>query len=977
MPTNTKKLYALIVGIDEYLTHIPITNRCRFGRLGGCVNDATNMFNYLKEEPAFDFQPLFLKNDEATKEAIIDGFRNHLSQAQAGDVALFYYSGHGIQEEADTNLWSTESDGKLESIVCYNEDGNNCLLADKELRYLIHLVANGADAAPKEESPHVVTIFDCCHSGDNTRNGYLFEKEHKIQERRITCVANQRSWEGFTFHDEKDQQEIRTQPLSKTLPEGIHIHLAACESDESALEVNGAGVFTSNLLKVLRRAKGDISYYDLHSQIRQYLRNSYKQKPKLRIPLDDMSYQYATFLNKDNQGKPLYGNVVYSAANGWTLDMGSLLGISPKNKTLTVTGNDGKTYTAQIKRVGLDFTVLEFKEGEPDRNQACKGEANGVMAYQLKLHINNKEGEMSDIQEVMDLIQEQSDSLILAEENQADYTLHVRNCYYYVTYPYQTYRPLFNPLDYGLLRVNESIVQHLRHISQWEYIRRLSNPYAFLFTKDAIKVEVFNGGKDGVLTPINDHNEVELDYNRHPSGVWKGKVAIRLTNTTERKLYVSMLYLQRNFSVYPRMLDPQVYPLNPGESVWALESGGGVISYSLDYVVWDYNWPYVKEPLKIIFSTEEFDVAKLEKKGLPNPITLPVLQGKVKRGSLDINEEPDPEPEVNDWTTKDVILKFVNPEYNRIEQNRLNEMMAYHQMVEYAKDIYLEPFVNEKMQPDYRIRPEIEVYEGLAPEQERGALFQAAITVANHFSRNRRHRSFKNQLKRYPARVKIVAEGDSWFQHPLLRDIIDHLMPYYNIYCTSAAGDTLRNYLQKGEFKSAIQQVNPRIFLLSGGGNDILGEGFQHFLTEAPSGSDPEKFLNEKFDAELNSLMDIYETIFSHLKSVNPKMHTLVHGYDYVMPGDHPKKGWLGRYMLAKNINSAEDRQCITNYIIDQFNDRLSNLAEPLDHVTYINLRGIVRDEQWHDEIHPTDAGYQDVAIQFMRTIDQLLKPRR
>ena len=203
MTTSTKKLYALIVGIDEYLTHIPITNSCRFGRLGGCVNDATNVFNYLQSESGFELHPLFLKNNEATKSNVIDGFRNHLSQAQAGDVALFYYSGHGIQEEADTNLWPTETDGRLESLVCYNEDGNNCLIADKELRYLIHLVANGTVEKPKEKSPHLVTIFDCCHSGDNTRNGDFFKKKNKTLERRISCVARQRSWEGFTFHDEK------------------------------------------------------------------------------------------------------------------------------------------------------------------------------------------------------------------------------------------------------------------------------------------------------------------------------------------------------------------------------------------------------------------------------------------------------------------------------------------------------------------------------------------------------------------------------------------------------------------------------------------------------------------------------------------------------------------------------------------------------------------------------------------------------
>ncbi|GJM34981.1 MAG: hypothetical protein DHS20C18_39820 [Saprospiraceae bacterium] len=974
MPSNAKNLYALIVGIDDYLAHVPITNRCKFGALGGCVNDATNVYNYLQAEPGFQLKAIFLKNDEATREAVLDAFHNHLGQAKEGDVALFYYSGHGIQEYADTNLWVEETDGKLESIVCYNEMGKTCLIADKELRYLIHRVAAGTDAVPKKKHPHVVTIFDCCHSGENTRNGYLFEKENTTRERRITCVANQRSWEGFTFHKEKDQQQMRTQPLSKTLPEGIHVHLAACESDESALEVNGAGVFTSHLLKILQRSKGDITYYDLLSQTRQYLRNSYSQKPKLFIPSDDSSYLYATFLNKENQGQPLYGNVVFTAGNGWTLDMGSLVGISPKTKTLTVRGGDDKTYTANIKRVGLDFTILEFKGEEPDREQSYKGEAEGVMAYQIRVHINNKEGDMSDIRDVMDAIQDRSENMVLEEdENKADYTLHVRNCYYYLTFPNQPCKPLIDPIDYCTEGANEAIVQYLQHISQWEYIRRLKNPYTYLFTNDSVKVEVFKGGKSGELLPINEHNEVDLGYYQRGDGAWRGAFSIKLTNTTKRKLYVSVLYLQRDFSVFLKLLSPEVYTLNEGESIWVRESKEGVIPYSLDAVVHDYNWPFVKEPLKLIISTEEFDVAKMEKKGLPDPLTLAVLRGQRKRGSLDIEDEEEPEMVGDDWTTKDIILKFVNPEYNRIEKSRLDEMMNSSQLAEYVQDIYLEPTVNEHMQPEYKPRPEIEVFEDAPSNQEKGALFQSAITLANKYSHSQRHRTYSSYLKRYPDRIRIVAEGDSWFQHPLLKDVIDHLMPYYNIYCTSTAGDTLRDYLQKGTFEKAIQQVNPRIFLLSGGGNDILGEGFQYFLNEALEGSSPEKFLNEKFQAELDSLMDIYETMFNHLKKMHPKMHTLVHGYDYVMPGDNPKKGWLGRYLIAKNIKSAKDRQCITNYILDGFNERLSKLVEPLDHVTYINLRGVVRDDQWHDEIHPTNAGYQDVAIQFMRAIDKLL----
>ena len=51
-----------------------------------------------------------LKNGEATRQAVVDAFRGHLGQAKKGDVALFYYSGHGSQEQAPEEFWKLEPD---------------------------------------------------------------------------------------------------------------------------------------------------------------------------------------------------------------------------------------------------------------------------------------------------------------------------------------------------------------------------------------------------------------------------------------------------------------------------------------------------------------------------------------------------------------------------------------------------------------------------------------------------------------------------------------------------------------------------------------------------------------------------------------------------------------------------------------------------------------------------------------------------
>jgi len=88
----TRNIYALLVGIDKYQDPVP--------SLQGCVNDITAIAQYLKERVTQDQDQLhlhILQDQEATRQAIIDGFQQHLCNAQSNDVVLFYYSGHGSQ----------------------------------------------------------------------------------------------------------------------------------------------------------------------------------------------------------------------------------------------------------------------------------------------------------------------------------------------------------------------------------------------------------------------------------------------------------------------------------------------------------------------------------------------------------------------------------------------------------------------------------------------------------------------------------------------------------------------------------------------------------------------------------------------------------------------------------------------------------------------------------------------------------------
>jgi hypothetical protein len=64
----------------------------------------------------------------------------------------------------------------------------------------------------------------------------------------------------------------------------------------------------------------------------------------------------------------------------------------------------------------------------------------------------------------------------------------------------------------------------------------------------------------------------------------------------------------------------------------------------------------------------------------------------------------------------------------------------------------------------------------------------------NALARECRQKKYQEKIASGFSGVKIVSEGDSWFQFPfLLKDVIDWLSDDYAIWSLDAAGDTLAN----------------------------------------------------------------------------------------------------------------------------------------------------------------------------------------
>lgn len=193
--------------------------------------------------------PWILTNEQATRQAIINGFEKHLCKADSDDVVLFYYAGHGSQQKVPEAFSHLEADNYNETLICYDSrTKDNWDIADKELAYLISQVS--------KNNPHTLVILDCCHSGTGTRDSEIV--------RQAPGDERQRPWDSFIFA--KDSVALEKLAAANNQDKKMkwrgfqakHIAIAACRSYETAKEytsVDGQrrGAFSYFLTETLKK----------------------------------------------------------------------------------------------------------------------------------------------------------------------------------------------------------------------------------------------------------------------------------------------------------------------------------------------------------------------------------------------------------------------------------------------------------------------------------------------------------------------------------------------------------------------------------------------------------------------------------------------------------------------------------------------------------------------------------------------------
>ena len=219
----------------------------------GCELDVDNMTRILNAQ---GFVTKSLLTQQATHDNILSSLYRSAENSVAGDVFVFYYSGHGGQQP---DFGGDELDGKDETLVAYDRE----IIDDK-----IHRVLKAF-----KSDVHVIMISDSCNSGSNYRG----RRDVIVNEESIfTPVA--RSGRNRDF-------EINAQV----------IHLGGCRDGFASEGYYGGGAFTVSLCEAWNNGQFHGSFKALHGKICELIRTGQRPQYSEYGPVSDTFRNHRAF----------------------------------------------------------------------------------------------------------------------------------------------------------------------------------------------------------------------------------------------------------------------------------------------------------------------------------------------------------------------------------------------------------------------------------------------------------------------------------------------------------------------------------------------------------------------------------------------------------------------------------------------------------------------------------------------------------
>jgi hypothetical protein len=617
-------VYALLAGVNDY--------GGRLNRLDGCVDDIRGFQAFLEGTVAEERRHVLpLVNAEATRENIVKGFTEHLSDAGENDVAIFYFSGHGSQEPVEPRYWHLEPSGRNQTIVCADSRRPGIPdLADKELNELIGTVA--------ARGAHVLVVLDCCHSGGGTR-------APDVRIRFAEPIEKPRAPESYLAGVQRVMRAVAREAGSAVAADAAgepphHVTLSACESSQLSVELpigdGYRGVFSAMLQRALATLGPAATYRDLVGAASAGVR-------------DRVSNQYPVgyAAPSDALDQRLFGGAVQMRRSGitlehyrdaWWIDAGTVHGIQPPKgddtTVLAVLPPAGAETPApepaprlrkvRITDVELGRSRVVADDGwqpDPDKRYAAvvvdlplplatvevRGEPDGVALVRAGLdgspHVREGVGDPGP----------DGDRFVVLADNGE------------LTVARADATPLATPVA-ATTDGARKVVARLEHLARWHLIKRLRNPASAI--AGAVSIEVVPAepgeqpprpGEQKPLVPATD-GCIHLQYRRTVAGWQYPYVFIYLHNNSNRDLYCTLLDLTDRFRCHSRLFPGGWIP--SGKTAVAFE--GRPVDISVPKERLEAGGSEVYDWFKLIAAEQRFAAGGYE---------LPNLDGFIERRS--------------------------------------------------------------------------------------------------------------------------------------------------------------------------------------------------------------------------------------------------------------------------------------------------------------------------------------------------------
>jgi len=550
-----------------------------------CDKDV-NMIKPVYESQGFN-DMILIKDKEATREGIEDGFKKLIAKCGKGDIVLIHYSGHG-QQIADDN--GDEEDGLDETLVCYGAPSEYYKgytgekhLRDDEFGQLIDDVR-----LKTGKTGNVLVVVDACYSGTITRG------IGKVRGGKPAIVPP-----GFKFNYIPEngsgliskEQKTRGQANSVS-PMVVFSASSFNESNSETFDDAGVGIGSLSyaMAKALSKCGKDFTYRSLFANVVSIM----NEKVPQQTPMIEGDEDYSLFGGSYVKQQP-YFTVKEIKDGKIIINGGELMGVYEKTKVViyqsgTVsTENNSPIAKGEIVKAGpYNSTIKIEKEIRSAKvsNYWVFITEPALKNISLKYRFDNFKD-----QNALQQIQLELSKMDVAKVNEKipDIIITQQNNFYKIIRSTDGF--VLDSVSKNTSFYVSSIESSIKLLAQNKYLRDMKTGFSNNVTLQLIPID-----ENGKLMPVqNSGGLISLHAGGH--------ARVKIKNTSESKLYFNIIDIQPDEKINPVVPKPQELTLKHAEQ-YIIEPNS---EKELPDIM-DISPPFGNEVFKIFASNEPFNL---------------------------------------------------------------------------------------------------------------------------------------------------------------------------------------------------------------------------------------------------------------------------------------------------------------------------------------------------------------------------------